>query len=101
MTFPRGHGRDGVPRSTANRDGVPDGADASTSPRARDGAAPLTFGAGIHYCLGANLARAELQEALAFLAARVAAVELAGAPVFGAVNGIYGLDALPLRLTRA
>lgn len=58
----------------------------------------LTFGAGIHYCVGANLARAELEEALAFLAARVERVELAGEPVYGTITGIYGLDSLPLRL---
>ncbi len=57
----------------------------------------LTFGAGIHYCLGANLARAELQEALAFLAPRMPSMELDGAPQFGSVNGIYHLEALPLR----
>src|SRR4051794_26500892 len=57
---------------------------------------PLTFGAGVHYCLGANLARAELQEALTFLAPRMRGLRLDGEPVFGSVNGVYGLDALPI-----
>jgi cytochrome P450 len=61
----------------------------------------LTFGAGIHYCVGANLARAELQEALAFLARSFERVELDGEPQFGTITGIYGLDELPVRLTRA
>ena len=84
----------------ANRDGVEDGGSFSiTAPR--DAGKPLTFGAGIHYCLGANLARAELQEALRFLAEHVAAIELDGEPVYEGVQGVYGLRALPLRLTRA
>jgi cytochrome P450 len=57
----------------------------------------LTFGAGIHYCLGANLARVELQEALAFLAPRMPGLQLAGEPVFEGITGIYGLAELPLR----
>ncbi len=59
----------------------------------------LTFGAGIHYCVGANLARAEMQEALAFLAEHVSAIELDGEPEFGTPSGIYGLERLPLKLT--
>ena len=62
-------------------------------------ARPLTFGAGIHYCLGANLARAELQEALAFLARRWTRIELDGEPFMGSINGIYGIDTLPIRWT--
>jgi cytochrome P450 len=61
----------------------------------------LTFGAGIHYCVGANLARAELEEGLAFVARNVERVELDGEPEFGTITGIYGLDALPVRLARA
>jgi hypothetical protein len=56
----------------------------------------LTFGAGIHYCVVANLARAEMQEALAFLAEHVSSLSLDGEPTFGTPSGIYGLESLPL-----
>jgi cytochrome P450 len=56
----------------------------------------LTFGAGIHYCLGANLARAELEEALAFLAPRTPGLALDGPPQLGGVEGVYGIDKLPI-----
>ncbi len=54
----------------------------------------LTFGAGAHYCLGVDLARAELEEALAFLAPRAPGLALNGAPQLGGVEGIYGIDKL-------
>ncbi len=57
----------------------------------------LTFGAGIHYCLGANLARAELGEALAYLAPRMPGLELTGEPGYDSVHGVYGLTELPVR----
>jgi cytochrome P450 len=80
----------------ANRDGIgPDEFDIGAQrPRSR----ALTFGAGIHYCVGANLARAEMQEAIAFLAERVRSVTLDGEPEFGTPSGIYGLETLPVRL---
>ena len=48
----------------------------------------LTFGSGIHHCLGASLARAELQEALVILARRLPRLSLDGPvewkpPTFG------------------
>jgi cytochrome P450 len=57
----------------------------------------LTFGAGVHFCLGANLARAELEEALAFLAPRMPGLAIDGEVKLGGVEGIYGIEALPLR----
>jgi cytochrome P450 len=64
---------------------------------ARGEAKPLTFGAGIHYCLGANLARAEMQEALAYLPRRMPQLELEGEPTLDTISGIYGVLELPLR----
>jgi cytochrome P450 len=89
---------------TGNRDladdergeGGPDRFDI-TAQRGR--ARPLTFGAGVHYCLGANLARVELQEGLSFLAANMPGLELDGEPDFGTISGIYGLERLPVRFT--
>jgi cytochrome P450 len=57
----------------------------------------FTFGAGAHFCLGANLARAELEEALTFLAPRMPGLALDGEPQLGGVEGIYGIDSLPIR----
>ena len=86
---------------TGNRDGVDGDADAFDITADRGDAKPLTFGAGIHYCLGANLARAELQEALEFLPARMPGLALDGEPQLGSVHGIYGLDSLPIRWNTA
>ena len=82
---------------TGNRDGEPDAFDITAERKAK----PLTFGAGVHYCLGANLARAELQEALTFLAPRMPGLALDGEPEYGTIDGIYGLDALPVRWSAA
>lgn len=82
---------------TGNRDGVgpePDSFDITVErPKAR----ALTFGAGVHYCLGANLARLELEEGLGFLARKMPRLELDGEPVFESILGIYGLAELPIR----
>jgi cytochrome P450 len=86
---------------TGNRDGVDGDAESFDIAADRGHAKPLTFGAGIHYCLGANLARAELQEALALLPARMPGLELDGEPEIGSVHGIYGLDSLPIRWNAA
>ena len=86
---------------TANRDGVEGESDDFDITADRGVAKPLTFGAGIHYCLGANLARAELQEALAFLAPRMPGLALDGEAELGSVQGIYGLERLPVRWNTA
>lgn len=58
----------------------------------------LSFGAGIHYCLGASLARAELQEALVILSQRLPKLELDGQPEYKPSSvGIFGPSRLPIR----
>ena len=58
----------------------------------------MTFGSGIHFCLGANLARAELQEALPLLARRFRDLELDGPIEWKPPQvGIWGPAKLPLR----
>jgi cytochrome P450 len=75
----------------ANREGPGGDRFDITAPRE---ARLLTFGAGPHHCLGVNLARAELEEALAFLAPRMPSLALRGAPRLGGVEGIYGISKL-------
>lgn len=67
----------------------------------RGRAKPLTFGAGPHFCLGANLARTELEEAFAFLATRMEGLELAGEPVYDTPLGVHGLHELPISFAAA
>jgi cytochrome P450 len=58
----------------------------------------MTFGSGIHYCLGASLARAELQEALPILAQRLPGLAVDGTITWKPEsNGIWGPETLPLR----
>lgn len=57
----------------------------------------LSFGYGIHYCLGAPLALAEAQVAFATLLRRLPEPELAGEPRRGASFILRGLESLPVR----
>jgi cytochrome P450 len=64
------------------------------------GTAQMTFGSGIHFCLGAALARAELQEALPLLARRMPELAVNGTVEWKpATFGIWGPATLPLRFT--
>jgi cytochrome P450 len=64
------------------------------------GSAQLTFGSGIHVCLGAALARAELQEALPLLARRMPELRLDGEIAWKPNTvGIWGPERLPIAFT--
>ena len=58
--------------------------------------APLSFGGGIHYCLGAPLARLEAQVALPALLARFPRLALAGEPVWREGGMVHGHASLPI-----
>lgn len=63
----------------------------------REGAAAiLTFGGGVHYCLGANLARREIAEALNVLSQRLVNPRTAGAVPWKPMVTLSGPKTLPI-----
>ncbi len=65
----------------------------------RDQGAPLSFAAGIHYCLGANLSRAEGIEVFHALIERCASIELAGELRQRPRMTLRGYQAVPITVT--
>jgi len=59
----------------------------------------LTFSHGIHYCLGASLARAEGQIAIGSLVERFPTIEAVATPTYRAHFVLRGLTALPVTLS--
>jgi cytochrome P450 len=57
----------------------------------------LTFGAGLHFCVGAPLARLELQVSLPILFRRLPDLRLAAPPRYADVYHFHGLEKLMLR----
>jgi cytochrome P450 len=61
----------------------------------------MTFGTGIHGCVGQAVARLESEAIFGALASRVASFELTGEPTPRLNNTLRGLDTLPLRIVPA
>src|SRR5450631_239971 len=61
----------------------------------------MTFGTGIHGCVGQAVARLESEAVFGALARRVASFELTGEPTRRLNNTLRGLDTLPLRIVPA
>jgi cytochrome P450 len=83
---------------SANRDPAvfadPDRLDVARTPNPH-----ISFGAGIHFCIGAPLARVELQATFGALLDRTSAMELGAEPVRRPEFVIRGLATLPVVLT--
>jgi cytochrome P450 len=60
----------------------------------------MTFGTGIHGCVGQAVARLESEAIFRTLAKHVASFELTGEPELRLNNTLRGLDTLPLRIVR-
>ncbi|OBF16243.1 cytochrome P450 [Mycobacterium sp. ACS4331] len=63
----------------------------------RDPNKHIAFGYGVHFCLGAALARLEVNSFFSELLPRLKSVELAGAPQHMATTFVGGLKHLPIR----
>ena len=58
--------------------------------------AMLTFGGGVHYCLGSHLARAELVEALTVITRRIPNARRTGPAPWEPLTGMSGPVTLPI-----
>jgi cytochrome P450 len=67
----------------------------------RRAAGHMTFGTGIHGCVGQAVARLEAEAVFSALARRVASFELTGDPTRRLNNLLRGFDTLPLRIVPA
>lgn len=56
----------------------------------------IAFGFGIHFCLGAQLARQELRSLFTHIVPRLASVELAGVATTGKATFVSGYKSLPI-----
>jgi len=63
----------------------------------RDPNKHLSFGYGVHFCLGAALARMEMNSFFSELVPRIRSIELAGEPELMATTFVGGLKHLPIR----
>ena len=63
----------------------------------RSDGANVSFGAGIHFCIGAPLARIELQEAMSTLFQRLPKLRIAEPPRYADVFHFHGLERLMVR----
>ncbi|MGE0218784.1 cytochrome P450 [Mycolicibacterium sp.] len=63
----------------------------------RDPNKHLAFGYGVHFCLGASLARMEMNSLFTELLPRLESIELAGEPELSATTFVGGLKHLPIR----
>ncbi|HTY32359.1 cytochrome P450 [Mycobacterium sp.] len=63
----------------------------------RDPNKHLSFGYGVHFCLGAALARMEINSFFSELVPRIESIELAGDPELMATTFVGGLKHLPIR----
>jgi cytochrome P450 len=82
--------------AAANRDpAIYDDADRFDITR-RDVPPILSFGAGVHYCLGANLARVEIAEALKAVTRRISNPRRTGPAPWKPATGLSGPISLPI-----
>ena len=64
----------------------------------RDPNKHLSFGYGVHFCLGAALARMEINSFFSELVPRIKSIELVGEPQLMATTFVGGLKHLPIRV---